>query len=277
MTDNLTIEWIGTGSAMNYELGNSNFILRRGNSSAVVDLSAGNANLLVARNFELGSLTNFIITHQHGDHMDGLEGLGFLSWNALGRKDDKRPTVYAASEVVLGALEKALYDKTKEQQLPDTTPFTANFDFYFKKVANPIIEIPGLPRIELHSTFHVQNMETYGVYVPEYGLWVSGDSREVKELPKGVVLAFRDGAGPGNLARVHADIVLDLKDRPEEEKAKTYLYHLGGKWRDAKPKQYGFAGIAMPGDKFILDGNGYKFDGSLAFTHQRVPYSEARE
>jgi len=277
MKDKLTLEWLGTGSAMNYELGNSNFTLTRGDSKAAIDLSANNANMLVARNFELGSLVNFIATHNHGDHIDGLEGVGFLGWNALGRKDAERPTLYVASQRVLGALKSTLYEKMKDQQLPDNTPFQADFDFYFNAVVGREINIPGLPAIYLHSTLHVQDMECYGVHVPEYGLWISGDTREVKELPEGTRLAFRDAGGPGNEARVHSDFDVDLVSQPGDEKAITFLYHMGGKWRDAKPKQHGFAGMVMPGDKFTLDGNDYRLDTAETFTHQRVLYSGPRE
>jgi len=260
MENELEMEWIGTGSAMNYELGNSNFILSRGGSKVVVDLSANNANMLVARNCELGSLVNFIVTHNHGDHMDGLEGDGFLGWNALGRKDSERPTLYVASQKVLTALKSVLSEKMKDQQYPDNTPFQADLDFYFNSVTGREINISGLPTIHLHPTLHVQNMECYGLHVPEYGLWISGDTREVKDLPQGTVLAFRDAGGPRNDARVHSDLEMDLVDRSVGEKAITFSYHMGGKWREAQSRQHGFAGMAMPGDKFILDGKGYSLD-----------------
>ncbi|HDQ59820.1 MAG TPA: hypothetical protein ENN30_01355 [Candidatus Woesearchaeota archaeon] len=120
-------------------------------------------------------------------------------------------------------------------------------------------------------------MENYGIHVPEYGLWISGDTREVKDIPKETILAFRDAGGPRNEARVHSDLEIDLSDRPNEEKEITFLYHLGGKWREVKPKQHGFAGMVMPGDKFILDGNGYRLDTTETFTHQIVPYLGPRE
>ncbi|MBT3464250.1 hypothetical protein HN997_01440 [archaeon] len=277
MGNELTLEWLGTGSAMNYELGNSNFTLSRGDSKVVVDLSANNANMLVARNFELGSLVNLIATHDHGDHIDGLEGVGFLGWNALGREDTERPTLYVASQKLLGAVKSTLYQKMKDQQHPDNAPFQADFDFYFNTVIGEEIKIPGLPAIYLHPTLHVQDMECYGVHIPEYGLWISGDTRQVKELPEGTALAFRDAGGPGNEARVHSDLDLDLIDRSADEKAITFLYHMGGTWRDSNQKQHGFAGMAMPGDKFILDGKDYRLDTTETFIHQRVPYSGPRE
>jgi len=277
LKDGLTLEWLGTGSAMNYELGNSNFILSSSSSKAVVDLSANNANMLVSRNFELGGLTDFIITHNHGDHVDGLEGVGFLSWNALGRKDRERPNLYVATTEMFESLAKTFYDKMKDQQDSSNNPFQADLDFYFNLVIGIDVEISGLPKMELHQTEHVQGMESYGVHVPEYGLWVSGDAREVKDLPKETVLAFRDAGGPGNEARVHSDLELDLANLPDEEKKITYLYHMGGNWRNVKPRSHGFAGMSMPGDKYVLDGEGYQVDMSGAFIHQRVPFTDERE
>ncbi|HDQ59819.1 MAG TPA: hypothetical protein ENN30_01350 [Candidatus Woesearchaeota archaeon] len=114
MANELILKWLGSGSAMNYELGNSNFTLAREGSKVIVDLSANNANMLVARNFELGSLTNLIITHDHGDHVDGLESVGFLGWNALGRKDAERPMLYIASQNMLDVLKSTFYEKMKD-------------------------------------------------------------------------------------------------------------------------------------------------------------------
>jgi len=261
---------------MNYELGNSNFVLKRGDTKVVVDLSANNANMLVSRNFEIASLEHFIITHDHGDHADGLEGVGFLGWNLLGRRDEKRPNLYVGSQVVLGQIRSTFLEKMKYQQWPDNQPFEADLDFYFNPIVGEVIDIPGLPKINLFQTLHVQNMVCYGAHVPEYGLWISGDSREVKDLPKGIVLAFRDAGGPNNETRVHADLGMDLSGRSDEEKEITFLYHMGGKWRDAKPRDHGFKGMCMPGDGFILDGDGYFLYTGNTFTNQRVPYKETR-
>jgi hypothetical protein len=280
MAEELTLEWLGTGSAMNYELGNSNFLLSTEKAKVLVDLSAGNVNLLLKRG-ELADITDVIITHVHGDHVDGLEGLAFFSWNALERKPKDRPIIHIPTESMASELEETLKPKIKDQQYKGNQPFTADLSHYFEIKIGRDVGIRAIPDIDLFYTSHVQNMECFGINVPDYGLWISGDSRRPEDVsffrdkydpPRDSKLAFRDAGGPGNHARVHSDLELDLKDVPKGEKSKTFLYHVGGNWQDLKATEYGFAGIAMPGDRFILDGSGYKHDKSGTFIHQTIPY-----
>ncbi len=267
----MTIEWIGSGSAMNYELGNANFLISNAQSGVLVDISAGTANALLHRK-RLASIQHIIVTHVHGDHMDGLEGLGFFNWNALGKTGDQRPTLHVPDERILQALRSSLYEKMRYQQMPDNAPFEADLEFYFRTRVGECVEIGSLPPILFHEALHAQGMPCYGVSVPDAGLWISGDSRDARPLPPDIVLAFRDAAGPDTPTRIHASLDLDLSALDPQEKARTFLYHLGGNWRSVHANLCGFAGIVLPGDRFTLHEHGYAHDRGGAFTHAMVPY-----
>ncbi len=272
MACELHFEVLGSGSAMNYELGQSNFRLRYGNKQVIFDLDATTLNTMGKRDFpgEVGSITDVVISHVHGDHVNGLENLGFVSYNVFGREGDQRPTIHVATEAQLEALKRAFHDKMKDQQYADNSPRQVDFDHYFGSSVGGRVRVEGMPEMCFHLTLHVQGMECYGLSVPSHGLWVSGDSREVKDFPEGTVLGFRDAAGPGSGARVHAD--LDLGGRSPREKAKTVLYGVGGNWRDIahKAEALGFFGLALPGEVYIFDGNGNVKRRGRPFIHQMV-------
>jgi len=271
----MIVEWIGSGSAMNYELGNANFLLSAEESNVLVDISASTANLLLYRK-KLASIHHIIVTHAHGDHMDGLESLGFFNWNALGKTGDQRPTLHVPDENILQALRSSLQEKMRYQQMPDNAPFDADLDFYFRTRVGGCVEIGSLPRMLFHEASHAQGMPCYGLSVPDVGLWVSGDSRDAQPLSSDTVLAFRDTAGPDTPTRIHASLDLDFSTLDSQEKMKTFLYHLGGNWRSVHADCRGFAGIVLPGDRFLLNKNGYVHDRSGAFTHVMVPYDGVR-
>ncbi len=263
----LELEWLGTGSAMNYELGNSNFLLRQGDKQVLVDLSANNANMLLHEQ-RLAGIEHVIITHVHGDHCDGLEGLGFYSWNALNRREEERPKLYVGSQAVYEGLRRIAQSKMSCQQNPDQTRFKADLDHYYEPRIGTDVRIKGLPKIVLFRTEHVWGTDCFGVHVPEYGLWISGDSREVKELPEGTTLAFRDASGSADPTRVHANLE-DMKGIPEDERGHTYLYHLNGNWKEFKRDRQGFRGFAMPGDLFEIKPPLYYHNERNRFTHDR--------
>lgn len=245
---NKTLEWVGTGSGFNPVLGNTSFLVTGDSDRGLlVDCGATVPQKLISSG-RIGDITDVIITHPHGDHFHGLEGLGFFNHFVFSNKD--KPNLYVASDKLANQLRRAL-DVSMGTILDNHgNECKMTLDDYFNIHVTSNVEIPGLPRVQLFPTKHVGSMENYGVRVGER-IFYSGDTVELPPSDPEIIFQdcqFFDG-GAGDVHTTYRRLREGLSP---EVKAKTYLVHLGSGGEDNDPIADGFAGFVNPGDKFEI-------------------------
>jgi len=244
----MDIEWIGTGAGLNVALGNTAFLVKGG-------LSDGKRRTLLVdcgftvppellRSGQLEEVTDIVLTHNHADHIGGLESLGFMNYFVY----MKRPNLYVGSD----AFARALWDyslKGGMQKLQDNEnrPFDGTLDTFFNVHTGRHVTIPGMPIATLFPTQHVQGMEAYGVSFAN-GVWYSGDSIELPDKNADVI--FQDCQFYETKTDVHISYDKLKRELPPDVRAKVHLVHLGGGWDKKDPKADGFAGFVKPRDTF---------------------------
>lgn len=244
----MELTWIGTGSGLNPALGNTSFIAKEGDRTLLVDCGATVPLALVAQK-RIGEITDIVITHAHADHIAGLEGLGFMHYFALKRRNEKRPHLYVGSvEFAHDLWERSLVNGMQKAQTDDNVAFDATLDTYFKIHTGSTVQIPGFPKIDFFPTPHVQGMENYGLLLGERALY-SGDT--IALPPSNPDIIFQDCQFYETAADVHVSYA-KLKTLSADVRKKMHLVHLGGGYAAIDAKADGFAGFVMPGDKFEI-------------------------
>ncbi len=250
---NKHIEWIGTGSGLNPELGNTSFMVKGADKTLLVDCGS-TVPLELMKSGKIGGVTDVLVTHAHSDHIGGLEGLGFMNYFGLRKRGDDRPNLYVASDdfahdlwndSLLGGMGKIRDDYGNSVD--------ATLETYFRVHVGKDVDIEGLPGVKMFETPHVKGLENYGLRF-DNEVFYSGDTLELP--PSDPKLIFQDCqffVGPSDGAGdVHVSYDRLNRELSSEVKAKTYLVHLGGGWNKKNFKRDGFAGFVRPGDRFDL-------------------------
>ncbi|MDD5331359.1 MAG: MBL fold metallo-hydrolase [Candidatus Nanoarchaeia archaeon] len=247
---NKYLEWIGTGSGLNFTLGNTSFLIKGGERILLVDCGY-TVPLELMKSGQLKDITDVILTHTHADHIGGIEGFAYMNYFAFKKREDQRPNLYIATEKFAQRLwNNSLKGGLEKIQDEENIPQNVTLDTYFKIHIGKQIDILGLPTATLFPASHVQGMENYGVSF-DNGVWYSGDSLD---LPKNnSKLIFQDCQFYETIADVHVSYNRLKQELSPDVKAKTYLVHLGGGWEQKNPKADGFAGFVMPKQRFDLE------------------------
>lgn len=245
--DRMIIEWIGTGSGLNFKLGNTSFIIRGNDRNLLVDCGSTVPEALM-NSSDISKITDIIVTHAHADHIGGLEGLGFMNYFAFRRRGDARPNLYVATNDFAHNLwEHSLQGGMVNGADEEGNPIKATLDTYFKVHVGKGIDIQGLPTVALFETPHIPLMENYGLNIGK-NIFYSGDT--IALPPPNPELIFQDCQFFEGKGDVHTSYSRLKRELSLEVKAKTYLTHLGGGYEKEDPKKDGFAGFVMPRQRF---------------------------
>jgi hypothetical protein len=266
------LEIIGSGSGLNPTLGNTSFLVSSEKRNLLIDCGSTVPVELIKKG-KIGNITDIVITHAHSDHFGGLEGLGFFNYYVTKNK----PNLYFASNSLRGEIWKSLklgfatgtkrwtpeliefhksnyedFKKLKKNALNSGVYIPDNLEDFFNVRTGKKHYIEKIGNIELFPSLHVPFQENYGIKTKEF--YYSGDTIEIP-LGGGQIIfqdcQFFEGG-------VHISYDKLNKEMSPELKAKTYLVHLGGGFEKKNPVRDGFAGFAMPGDKYILGEQGGK-------------------
>ena len=244
------IEWLGTGSGLNPTLGNTSFMVKAEGRerTLLVDCGATVPQKLISSG-NISNITDVIITHLHGDHFHGLEGLGFFNYFALRRRGDDMPNIYVANVKQAVQLESALGVSMGLILDDEGEEYRTMLGDFFNVHINSDVEVPGLPKASLFPTEHVGSMENYGVMIGD-DVFYSGDTVELPRTEPRLI--FQDCQFFETKNDVHISYDKLKRELPLDVRAKTYLVHLGGGWDKKDAKADGFAGFVKPGDIFEL-------------------------
>jgi len=247
------VNWIGTGSGLNPVLGNTSFTVSgEGNRILLVDCG-GTVPLALISSGKIGSITDVLVTHPHGDHFYGLEGFGFFDYFALKRRGNDRPRLYLpTSEFARNLWENCLKGSMEKIQDETGNQVIATLETFFNVIIGKNLQIVGLPEATFFETLHVKTMENYGVKF-ENGIYYSGDTVELPKPDNDTKIIFQDcqffRSGP---ADVHISYDQLKEELDPAVKLITHLGHLGGGYDKKDPVADGFAGFVMPGQEFII-------------------------
>jgi len=241
MTTKVKVTFLGTGSAFAKTLWNTSILVEWGEGESYCNLlldcggSTGRALHSARRSFE--QIQNVFISHCHGDHMDGLDELGFM-----GRFAYKRKARLFAAEGVYREIRDALTPKMRALHNERREPIQMNIEDYFDVSLCSDSCWLGAKRLVVSQDYHshivgkpcshvgLQDSNGKGI------LWYSGDRIFDRDLITEAAANYWlllhecqlwDGA-PGP---VHT-FLGELLTLPEEVQRKILLVHYGDNWRE---------------------------------------------
>ncbi|MEO3943977.1 MBL fold metallo-hydrolase [Gorillibacterium sp. CAU 1737] len=250
----MKITMAGTGSALGYAYFTNSCVVEVDGYNLLIDCGETTPHGLHALGYDLAKLDGILITHIHGDHVNGLEKLAWTFRYALGKKVD----LIAESGILARLWEHTLKGGLEEAEegileLSDL--------FHVMPIDNPElrpIDLTPKLRVELISVQHITNKKSYSLLINER-LYFSGDSRFDPDLlndlveRRGVEVILHD-CQLHDLAPVHASLN-QLLTLPEVMQERIWLMHYG----DNMPEFLGKSGnmqFLIQGRSYFLSDNG---------------------
>ncbi len=224
----------------------------------------------------IGNIVNYnkikrvFVTHQHADHIGGLEEMAFNNVFVHGSGSDKafKPQIISSMNILVNLWDTSL--KGGMSPLPGRYALLQDYFFILalRSTAQGYEPFQMLKRYDfkIFPTDHIRIERKYDW--PSYGLYItdtesgetafySGDTRFDYEVYEPMMtkanLNFHDTQLHDDSAPVHTPLS-DLRTLPPEVKKKTVLYHYGDSWTDPEfsfvPDE--FAGFATPHKRYVL-------------------------
>lgn len=217
------------------------------------------------------AIRRIFVTHQHADHIGGLEELAFMNayWFRKSPKDRPfKPQLISSVSILMNLWDSSL----KGGMSAMAGRFAMLQDYFF------ILGLkPGEPdhdrfallkryQFRLFPTDHIQIERKYDW--PSFGLemidsktgesaFFSGDTRfdyaAYGAMMERAKICFHEVQLTEQSEPVHA-LISEMRTLPKSVREKTYLYHLGDEWDSGRfedvPEQ--FAGFAEPQKRYVI-------------------------
>ncbi|UCG17469.1 MAG: MBL fold metallo-hydrolase [Phycisphaerales bacterium] len=216
-------------------------------------------------------IRHVFITHQHADHIGGLEELAFMNTCVLTRTGASPP--FRPRLIVVGDMHQALWDGSLKGGLRVLQGRYAALEDYFCPVALDL-RGPEPDAFTLADRYRFVPVPTDHLHVeerfdwPSFGLqmidaptgrsvFYTGDSRfdfaAYRRLMADADLCFHEVQLVDQPDPVHA-LLSELRALPAEIKKKTVLYHYGDDWDSGEFDFVNeeFAGFAKPQQRYVL-------------------------
>lgn len=262
----LSVFFIGTGNAFQKNFFQANILVIKGSSHVLIDCGTLCPYVLEREyNTKLSNIKNIILTHQHADHVGGVEELALSAYYV-----SKSPVNIA----IPPAFKKTLWKESLRGGIQYSETGKKAFNDYFSEL--PIKRIQKKPfemyesnigsiNVKFFRTRHVTSRKdslkdsqiSYGLIFDDRILF-TGDTQYNPEQIDFILAKFPtiehifhdcdvSGFSPG----VHAPYN-KLKNFPPEIKKKMTLYHYNEKIKDFNAEQDGFCGFAKRGFYYIF-------------------------
>ncbi|GIP32855.1 MBL fold metallo-hydrolase [Paenibacillus sp. J2TS4] len=219
----LKLRMVGTGGAFSARYANNNALMTAGSFTLLVDCGVTAIRSLREMDVPLPSIDGVFVTHQHADHVGGLEEFAFQMLHIHRRK----PKLF-----IPASLREVLWENTLKGGMENIEAGLTALDDYFDVIelheGHEMEVSPGL-RLNILPTQHIAHKSSYSLLINGQ-MYYSSDTRfnraRLEELhSQGVRYILHEcklyGA-PG----VHTTLE-ELLTLPEEVQSKIQLMHYG--------------------------------------------------
>jgi len=257
----LSLFWLGTGSAFSKKLYQNNFLIIKGDMHLLVD--CGTKCPLALHNYgsSVMDIKNYLITHSHADHIGGLEEVALVNRYVTKSK----PNI-----IIVKEYEKILWGYSLKGGCAFNEIIKGNY-LTFNDLFNPIYpnKIKNSDRtmfelkfkninLKFFRTNHIPDSSkswkdaflSYGIIIDEKILFTS-DTKYDPELIKFLTYKYK------NIQYIFHDCQLftggvhasydELRKLPSEIKKKIFLTHYQDNFKKFNAKKDGFAGFTKEG------------------------------
>lgn len=216
-------------------------------------------------------IQNILVTHQHADHIGGLEELALMNAFVLADANAQnvfKPRIISSMNILVNLWDTSL----KGGMSPLPGRYALLHDYFHIHSLRPTAKgyqpftLADRYEIEFFATDHIRierkyDWPSYGVEITDSktgeSAFFSGDTRfdfeAYRRRMTRAKLIFHDTQLYEQSSPVHA-LLSDLRTMPEDIKKKTVLYHYGDEWDDPAyafvPEE--FAGFARPQERYVL-------------------------
>lgn len=217
----MKLQMLGTGGAFAKTYFNNNALLDSGSGKLLIDFGITAPQAMHQLQIPLTEPDAVLITHIHGDHVGGLEELGFRMNIVHGRK----PILYIAESLVQPLWEHTLRGGMHQDGYIER--ITDVFDVRPLTPGSQAELVPGIS-VELISTRHIPGKDSYSLLINEE-IFYSADMTFHPELlerlvrQQGYRLILHEVQLIGHGA-VHTTLD-ELRSLPEDIQEKIYLMH----------------------------------------------------
>jgi ribonuclease BN (tRNA processing enzyme) len=218
------------------------------------------------------AIRRVFVTHQHSDHIGGLEELAGMNMHCYG---DRRPGPTSKPGLVASRnVLDNLWDQSLRGGLGALTGRTAALEDYFDTLGLGTADEGGTDRFSMLERYEFTVFPTDHIQIrqrfdwPSYGLLIkdvstgetvvySGDTRFDPEglgpLMATARISFHEVQLEDEPDSVHARLC-ELRTLPETVRQRTLLYHYGDTWDDVQYASVAdeFAGFAQPQHRYTL-------------------------
>lgn len=262
----LSLFFLGTGSAFSKTYLQTNLLIIKGNHHILVDCGSLCPYALETKyNSRIKNIKNIVLTHPHADHIGGVEELAFTSYYTNKSK---------VNIIIPDEFKNKLWNESLRGGLQFSEKGKMNFEDYFTQYKPVLlykkpfkmweINFEGI-NLKLFRTHHVttkkdtfKNSQFSTGLIIDNKVLFTGDSQFRKEQLDwicknfNIETIFHDCDITGFSAGVHATYE-ELKTLPAQMKQKIYLCHYCHNSHETDVKSQGFAGFAEPGIYYDFD------------------------
>ncbi|WP_411343120.1 MBL fold metallo-hydrolase [Paenibacillus sp. WLX1005] len=153
----ITLQMLGTGNAFAKKYYNNNALVHADDYTLMIDCGITAPIALHELGKEIPEIDSILISHIHGDHVGGLEEIGFRGYFVHQRK----PVLYIASPLIRPLWDNTLSGGMSQEGIERIEDV---FDVKPLVAEHPVQLSPGL-KIELIQTPHIEGKNSYSVLI----------------------------------------------------------------------------------------------------------------
>ena len=217
----MQITWNGTGSAWSTYYGNSSAVIENAGSRLIIDCGYTVPGRLRQMGISASEIDAIFISHLHGDHIYGLEELGF---RALLSQSGKIPLLLPEG------LAEPLWNNVLAGTMRQVSSYCKLEDYYdvhTLRVGTPYRF--GQWTLDIHPVAHVPNLQCFGIKITANGSTVAFTADTKANVApffyEGTQAVFHDCSFlPYFRETVHTHFE-QLLEYPPEYRKKTWLVH----------------------------------------------------